>query len=103
MPPKKERLHTYDFKNLGRRAQLRSPLFDIAYAPSPSVKVACVVAKKQVKRAVDRNTVRRKIYHAWRAASFTKPYAVIIHPRREALLSPVSKISEEMVKLFATL
>lgn len=51
-----------------------------------------VVSKKVLKKASDRNRVRRRIYSALREAK----RAAIVFPRREALTTPLSIIIEDL-------
>lgn len=103
MPPKSERLTKYDFSGLKKRTTLVSSLFDIVYISSPTYKTACVIAKKRVPKAVDRNTIKRRIYNAYKENKPKKPYTVIFYPKKESLYAPYTKISNEMRVLFATL
>ncbi|MCX6756608.1 MAG: ribonuclease P protein component [Candidatus Nomurabacteria bacterium] len=103
MPPKELRLSRADFSKLKERATLRSPLFDITYSLSKSLKVACVIAKKRVKLAVDRNKIRRKTYHAFKETGFNKNYIIIIYPRIEMSKCPYKEIVMELSKILATI
>lgn len=103
MPPKKERVTRADFNNLSERALIRSNLFDIAYKANPDFKVACVISKKRVKLAVDRNKVRRKAYNAFKETGFKRPYIIILYPRIEMLRSPQKDLVVELSKALATL
>ncbi|MEI6810756.1 MAG: ribonuclease P protein component [Candidatus Nomurabacteria bacterium] len=103
MPPKEARLSRADFNKLSKRATLRSPLFDITYSPSESLKVACVIAKKRIKLSVDRNRIRRKAYHAFKETGFNKYYIIIIYPRIEMSKCPYKEIVIELSKVLATL
>jgi ribonuclease P protein component len=103
MPPKKERVTRADFNNLSERALLRGNLFDIAYKANPDFKVACVISKKRVKLAVERNKIRRKAYYALRESGFRKPYIIILYPRIEMLRSPKKDLVLELSKALATL
>ena len=103
MPPKSERLTKYDFSGLKKRTTLVSSLFDIVYITSPTSKVACVIAKKRIPKAVDRNKIKRKLYHIYRENKPKKPYIIIFYPKKESLYAPHKKLNNEMVTLFATL
>lgn len=103
MPPKAIRLSRADFNKLSERATLRSPLFDITYSPSECLKVACVIAKKRVKLAIERNRIRRKAYHAFKDTNFDKNYIIIIYPRIEMSKCPYKEIVMELSKVLATL
>ena len=103
MPPKEVRLSREDFNKLNKRATLRSPFFDITYSPGETLKVACVIAKKRVKLAVDRNRIRRKAYHAFKETKFNKNYIIIIYPRIEMAKCSYKEIVMELSKVLATL
>lgn len=64
MLPKEKRLTRDEFSRFfvsGKRTH--APAFQIIYTPSPATKVAVVVGKKVYKKAVDRNQLRRQLYH----------------------------------------
>lgn len=103
MPPKKERLSQGLFKKLGTRTVIRSTSFDVAYFPFETLKVACVISKKRIKKAVFRNKVRRKMYHAFYESGPRKNYAVIIYPKIEALHLPYAKLVSELQQILATI
>lgn len=103
MPPRKERLSRADFNSLSSRSTLRSSLFDITYITSPQLKVACVISKKRVKLAVERNKIRRKTYHAFKETGFNKSYIIIIYPRIEMLRAPFKETVVELSKTLDTL
>lgn len=68
MLSKKERLTRQDFSRFfssGRR--YHSPFFTLVYTPSPTLHASIVVPKKVAPKAVDRNTIRRRLYSALRA------------------------------------
>lgn len=67
MLPKEKRLTRDEFSRFfvsGKRTH--TPAFQIIYTPSPITKVAVVVGKKVYKKAVDRNRLRRQLYHIMR-------------------------------------
>lgn len=103
MPPRKARLSRADFNNLSSRSTVRSPLFDITYTKGIETKVACVISKKRVKFAVERNRIRRKAYHAFKETGFSKPFIVIIYPRIEMLKAPFKETVVELSKVLDTL
>ncbi len=103
MLPKSERLTKKDFVGLRPRIMFRGTFVDIAVSPAPQSRFACVIAKKRIKRAVDRNTVKRKVYHSIRTVQPKNPYLVIIYPKISALSGKFSNIQEEISKAFATL
>lgn len=103
MPPKKERLTKKDFATLGRKSTLRGSFFDLAYVPATSPKVACIISVKRVKRAVDRNRIRRKLYRAWSLLAPHKPYYVIMYPQANAVTTPLVTLREALSRALAEL
>ena len=103
MLSKKERLTKSDFVGLRPRIVFRGTFVDIAISQSQTSRFACVIAKKRIKRAVDRNKVKRKIYHIIREVKPKSPNFVIIYPKITALNSNYSHIKEEISKAFATI
>jgi ribonuclease P protein component len=103
MLPKSERLTKNDFVGLRPRIIFRGTFVDIAVSPAPKSRFACVISKKRIKRAVDRNTVKRKIYHSIRNLNSKESYLMVIYPKVTVLDSPYSQIKEEINSVFATL
>jgi ribonuclease P protein component len=103
MLPKSKRLTKTDFKGLRARISYRGAHFDIATVPEKKTKYACVIAKKRIRRAVDRNKVRRKVYEAARLAEPSSPSYILVYPTKQALAAPLQAIREELKAAFATL
>ena len=103
MPPKRERLTKKDFSALSRRNMIRNTLFDIGYLASEKTKVACVISKKTLPRAVDRNKVKRKMYNLFRECKPSKPYVVLFYPKREVLYTPYIELKNKMTEIFTKL
>ena len=103
MPPRKSRLSRGMFNQLSKREIIRSPLFDISYCKNEDFRVACVISKKRIKLAVERNRVRRKAYHALSETGFNKPYIIIIYPRVEMLKCPYQDLVLELSKTLSIL
>jgi ribonuclease P protein component len=103
MLQKSERLTKSDFIGLRPRIIFRGSFVDIAVSQALNSRFACVIAKKRIKKAVDRNRVKRKIYHIIRDIKPKSPHLVIIYPKITALLSSYSHIKEEIRSVFATL
>ena len=101
MPPKRERLTKQDFSELSRRNMIRNPLFDIGFLSSAQMKVACIISKKTVKLAVDRNKIKRKMFNLFEGNKPKKPYIIIMYPKREVLYTPYLKLKSEMEGIFA--
>lgn len=103
MLPKSERLTKVDFVGLRPRIIFRGSFVDIAVSPSEMSRFACVIAKKRIKKAVDRNTVKRKIYHIIKDFKPKTPHLVIVYPKVTALAGEYTHIQEEIRSAFATL
>jgi ribonuclease P protein component len=103
MLPKSERLTKVDFVGLRPRIIFRGSFVDIAVSPSTTSRFACVIAKKRIKKAVDRNTVKRKIYHIIRDVKPKHSLFVIIYPKNTVLSGNYSHIKDEISKAFDTL
>lgn len=107
MLPKTKRVKATDFKGTKTRLVYRGAFFDISTAPTHSpesaTKFACVIAKKRIKRAVDRNRAKRKIYTQLAGIQTKTPMLIFIYPTKHILQAPSFSIKEEITKAFATL
>lgn len=103
MLPKSKRITTQDFKGKKTRLVYRGAFFDLSLSPAEATKFACIISKKRIKRAVDRNQVRRRIYTSLQGVTPTQPAYIFIYPTKNALHAPKKAISEEINKAFATL
>lgn len=105
MLPASLRLTKKDFSLLKTQIVYRGDVFDLARKEEKAFKVACVISKKKIKLATDRNAARRKILHA--LASFLKEKQIkgyfVIYPKALPRGFPYKKIEEEIYKAFATL
>jgi len=64
MLPKTERLTTKELDTLFKEGKQRNfPLFLVTYAPSSRFSLSTLTSKKVFPTAVERNTVRRKVYN----------------------------------------
>ena len=103
MLPKPERLTKTDFVGLRPRIVFRGSFVDIATVKAEKSRFACVIAKKRLKKAVERNRVKRKIYHILRDIKLKNPSLVIVYPKITVLSGNSSHIKEEIITAFATL
>ncbi|MEK7613335.1 MAG: ribonuclease P protein component [Patescibacteria group bacterium] len=85
MLSKKERLSRVSFPK--KRAQLRHNFTwgAVSFYPSKTLHVGVVVSKKVLKRAVDRNKVRRRLYEAAKNGLKEETGTFICIPRSEVL------------------
>jgi ribonuclease P protein component len=103
---KSERLNRTKFTEyfkIGRR--FHSDNFTLVYSPAPFRAVAVVVGKKVHKGAVDRNTLRRRVYAAIRSVCeneqiTTGIYIVISKPAAKNIKR--SMVAPEITSLLAT-
>lgn len=105
MLPASLRLTKRDFSSLKTQTVYRGEAFDLAKKEEKAFKVACVISKKKIKLATDRNAIRRRVLHALAAflkENQTKGY-FIIYPKALPRNFPYNKIEEEIYKAFATL
>lgn len=103
MLPKSERLTKQDFAKARLRTVFRGTYADIAVAPAETSRFACVISKKRIKRAVDRNKAKRKIYHMLRTIKPATPHLVVVYPKQNILSGNRALIEEELLHAFVTL
>lgn len=104
MVTKELRLTKTLFKEHRTKLVYRGDLFDVASMPTlPSCKIACVVAKKRMKRAVDRNYAKRRVYEAARSVGVPTSKALVIYPKSVILTAPFDEICVTLREVFATL
>jgi ribosomal protein L34/ribonuclease P protein component len=88
MIPKESRIKASEFKGIKARLTYRGALFDVSTAPSEKVKFAVIISKKRIKRAVDRNRAKRKIYALFRQRTPENASLIFIYPTKTMLQSP---------------
>jgi ribonuclease P protein component len=107
MPPKKERLTKEDFKKNQPKIFFRGEMFDVSFFVLSQQKFACVISKKTLKRAVDRNKVKRRIMSAiqktQKEGTIKTKKSLIVYPKRTSLIMPYQQLYSEIQKVFATL
>lgn len=103
MLPKSQRLTKEDFKGLRPKVFFRGELFDIGYIPGETKKFACVIAKKTLSKAVDRNLIKRRIMECLQEVNPSKPYSFVIYPKKISLSTSYQQLHKEIIKAFATL
>lgn len=103
MLPKSERLTKTDFKGLHPRVIFRGTYIDVAVSPAVKLCFACIISKKRIKKAVERNKARRKIYSIVENTKPKTPHMVILYPKQSVLTSNYKNIKTEIGEAFATL
>jgi|JI10StandDraft_1071094.scaffolds.fasta_scaffold711907_2 ribonuclease P protein component len=103
MLPKSERLTKEDFKTLKTKIVYRGILFDVAKTSHKKALFACVISKKTLKKAVDRNKAKRRIYSLLKEKDLDPTISLIVYPKKESITIPFIQLKEELKKVFATL
>lgn len=103
MLPKASRITSSEFKGLKARLTYRGALFDVSAAPAEVTKFACVISKKRIKRAVDRNKAKRKVYTLLHNVHTSSPFFIVVYPTKNILQASHETIKAEIAKAFATL
>jgi ribonuclease P protein component len=103
MLPKSKRITSQEFKGKKTRLVYRGAFFDVSLTPAETTKFACIISKKRIKKAVDRNQVKRRVYTSLQGIVTSHPAYIFIYPTKNALHAPKKAISEEINKAFATL
>ena len=101
MLPKKNRLSTKSWPRSDLK-RLKTPNFLMLYKKSDCFSVGIVVSKKVSKRAVDRNSLKRKIYQAIKNTSLlssTLTLVIVCFP--QSLTLTQSQITQELINYSA--
>jgi ribonuclease P protein component len=85
MLPKSKRLTKQDFTITRPKIFFRGELFDLAFCVLTTQKVGCVISKKTLKKATDRNFVRRRFYSLFLDIKVPKNYSIIVYPKKNSL------------------
>ncbi len=105
MFPATKRLTKTIFSTIKTTIVYRGEYFDVAKKNDPLFKIACVISKKRIKKATERNKTRRRILHAlslYHKTNVLKGFFVI-YPKPVAKEAEYQKIEEEIFKAFDTL
>lgn len=105
MLPKPKRLNSADFIKLNTRNVFRGFFVDIALSNShnKNTKFACVISKKKIKKSVDRNRVKRRIYSIIEKINLNGNYDIIIYPKFTVLSGKFESIKSEIEEVFGKL
>lgn len=103
MLSKKKRFTKEDFEGKRPKVFFRSEIFDIAALTLTTQKFACVTSKKTLKRAVDRNLIKRRIFSVIQEISPSFEYSLVFYPKKSSPTLPYSQLREEIQKAFDTL
>lgn len=100
MLPKKNRIPREIFDPLWKSGKrLASPLFSFQYVPSPNAdsRFSAVVSKKVAKTAVQRNSIRRKVYNSLKniIPLIKKPIHATFHVKTAILQASLAEIEKE--------
>lgn len=103
MLKKSEKLSKKDFSVIANKKIERGQYLDIGYISSTKTKVVCVIAKKIIKKAVDRNKIKRKVYNIFKEIELNNNYFIIFYPKKEILFVPYEKLKLSISEMFAKL
>jgi RNase P protein component len=103
MLPKSERFTKNNFLGIRPKVFFRGTLLDVAGIILPTQKFACVTSKKTLKRAVDRNLIKRRIFNAIKGIPHTFAYSIIFYPKKGSATISYSQLVDEIKSAFATL
>lgn len=106
MLPKKNRVTTAEFNQyFTTRKRVHGTYVQILYTPSTEFKAAAVVGKKVYKKAVDRNKLRRRMYHILaeqkKQLSITGVFLCIAKPA--AATGPFTVIAADIRELISSI
>jgi len=103
MIPKALRITSREFKGTKTRLHYRGAFFDVSIAPGETTKFAVIISKKRIKRAVDRNKAKRRVYALLKDIHTKAAHFVFIYPNKNLPQAPHQTLVEEITKAFATL
>lgn len=108
--PRKNRLTRADFNLLlkVKTRRINGVFFTVTIAPLPDAlhsKASCVVSKKIARRAVDRNTIKRRCREAVHPflSVLKKPVMLMFYAKKESLGAPFQVVNEDVTKIFSQL
>ena len=103
MLPKLKRITKKDFIGIKPKMVFRGTYIDVAIYPSDKSRFSCIISKKRVKKAVDRNKIKRKIYSILEKIQTKKSHLVFVYPKQTAISSNHKLLLSEIEKVFDTL
>lgn len=103
MLPKSERFTKEDFQGVRPKVFFRDTVIDIAKVSLPTQKIACVISKKTLKRAVDRNYAKRRVYTIIGTLPLPPKDSFVFYLKKDSISIPYSRLEEIITQAFATL
>lgn len=103
MPPKDKRFTQKDFLKVRPKVFFRGLLLDVAYITLPSQKFACVISKKTLAKAVERNRVKRRIMNVLQTIDIQTQNSFVVYPKKTSKDAAYPLLGEEIKKAFDTL
>jgi ribonuclease P protein component len=103
MLSKSERFSKKDFEGKRPRVFFRGEFFDVEALTLPTQKFACITSKKTLKRSVDRNLIKRRIFNSIKSLTAPSSYSFIFYPKKGSPTIPFSQLHKEIQKAFDTL
>jgi ribonuclease P protein component len=84
----------------GRSSRIRGAFLDLAFMPAKQTKIACVVSKKTLPHAVDRNRVRRRVRAAFSSVpGLPSPLTLVFTARPGADKASFDSLSRDVRSL----
>jgi len=103
MLPKSKRFTEEDFVGIKPKVFFRGTVFDCAKVVHSQQKIACVTSKKTIKRAVDRNRIKRRIFNSLQTIIIPVDHSFIFYPKKGSHEVPQKLLNDEITQAFATL
>lgn len=110
MLPKSKRLSKEDFEGIRPKIFFRGQLVDVGYCipttNNSGEKFACVISKKTLKNAVDRNKAKRRVFevlYEFMKENRIEKYFYVLYPKKTIHTVSYTDIKKEIYKAFATL
>lgn len=103
--PRKNRLTGSEIRRLKPEKRLVSSLFSLSVTRSEGArsKIATVVSKKVSGKAVDRNTIKRRMRSVLAALDIPQGFALVVTAKKAALGADFSSVTSDLSELVARL
>jgi ribonuclease P protein component len=107
--PKKQRISRSDFASLPKKARRNAGnYFSVSVSELPAsskVRATCVISKKVIQKAHDRNLVKRRCREAVRPLlpSITRPLALVFYAKKSARDASFAEIKDDIASMIAVL
>ena len=103
MLPKSKRITKKDFIGSRPKVVFRGTYVDISIFPNNTTKFTCIISKKRIKNATERNKVRRRISHILSLCETKNKNLIFVYPKHTTISANHKLLSNEIKEAFATL